>query len=148
LGSQPGNQKKHEKGKRKNWIEAKFQEIEDNLKTNNSKKAYQLVKDLTCIKQRHTTTIQDKAGKCPTKEQDILKRWTEYCSELYKAKVTGNSEVLNVHPATNTDDHPILREEVEAAIKALKKGKSAGVDNIQGGLVQAGGAMINALTII
>ena len=30
-----------------------------------------------------TTTIQGKAGKCFTAEQDILKTWTEFCSELY-----------------------------------------------------------------
>ena len=37
------------------------------------------------------------------------------------------------------DDHPILSKEVEAAIQLLKKGKSAGVDNIPAQLVQAGG---------
>ena len=43
--------------------------------------------------------------------------------------------------------HPILREEVEVAVKALKMGKSAGVDNISAELVQAGGeAMIDILT--
>ena len=50
---------------------------------NNSKKAYQLVKEMTSSKQGRTTAIQDKAGKCLTEEQDILKWWTEYCSELY-----------------------------------------------------------------
>ena len=40
-------------------------------------------------------------------------------------------------------------EEVEAAVKSLKKGKSAGVDNIPSELVQAGGeAMIDMLLII
>ena len=39
--------------------------------------------------------------------------------------------MLNVPPATNNANHPIFREEVEAAMKSLKKGKSAGVDNIQ-----------------
>ena len=42
-------------------------------------------------------------------------------------------------PVTNTDSHPILREEVEAAVKSLKPGKSAGVDNIPAELLQAGG---------
>ena len=37
------------------------------------------------------------------------------------------------------DDHPILRREVEAAVQKLKKGKSAGVDNIRAELVKAGG---------
>ena len=43
-------------------------------------------------------------------------------------------------PQTDTgDDHPILRKEVEAAVQSLKKGKSAGVDNIPAELTQAGG---------
>ena len=40
--------------------------------------------------------------------------------------------------------HPILRAEVQAAVKALKLGKSTRVDNIPPELVQAGGeAMID-----
>ena len=45
------------------------------------------------------------------------------------------------------EHHPVLREEVEAAVKALKMGKSAGVDNIPAELVQTGGeAIIDILT--
>ena len=43
----------------------------------------QLVKDLTTEKQGKSTTIQDKSGKCLTEENEILNRWTEYCSDLY-----------------------------------------------------------------
>ena len=47
------------------------------------------------------------------------------------------------------DDHPILRREVEAAVQLLKKGNSAGVDNIPAELVQAGGEdVITTLTTI
>ena len=47
------------------------------------------------------------------------------------------------------DDHPILRKEVEAAVQSLKKGKSAGGDNIPAELVQTGGDnVITALTTI
>ena len=128
------------------WIEEQCQSIEENLKKNNSKKAYQLVNDLTSIKQGRTTTIQDKAGNCLTEERDILKRWTEYCSELYNHRATGDPGITQVPPATNTDNYPILREEVEAAVRSLKKGKSAGVDDIPAELIQAGGeTMINAL---
>ena len=53
-------------------------------------------------------------------------------------------------PKTGTEDnHPILRKEVEAAVQSLKKGKTAGVDNIPTELVQAGGEnVITALTTI
>ena len=78
-----------------------------------------------------------------------MKRWTEYCSELHNYRATGDPEVLNVPPATSNDNHPILREEVEAAVKTLKKGKSAGVDNIPAEMVQAGGEdMLSVLLII
>ena len=36
------------------------------------------------------------------------------------------------------DDHPNLHREVAAAVQSVKKGKSAGVDNIPAELVQAG----------
>ena len=107
-----------------------------------------LPKGLTSSKQGGTRTIQDKAGTCLTEEQDILKRWTEYCSELYTHTTTGHPKVLDVPPSINNDSHPIVREEVEAALKSLKKGKSAGVDNIPLELVQAGEAMMDMLLII
>ena len=63
------------KNAKMDWIEEQCQDI-DNMKKNNSKKTYQLVKDLTSTKQGRTTTIQDKDGKCLTEEQDIPKRWS------------------------------------------------------------------------
>ena len=94
-----------------------------NNNNNSSKKAYQLVKELTSSKQGRTTTIQDKAEKCLAEEQDILKRWTEYCSELYTHTRTRDLKVLDVPPLI-TNDYPIVRDEAEAAVKSLKKGKS------------------------
>jgi len=141
--------KKSMKKAKENWIEEQCCDIEDNLKKNNSKKAYQLVRELTKPKQGRVSTIQDKSGKSLTEEKDILHRWTEYCSELFNHQTTGNPEVLNVSPATNKDNHPILRGEVEAAVKTLKEGKAAGVDNIPGELIKAGGEdMISTLTNI
>ena len=63
-----------------NWIE-QCSEIEENLRKNNSKRAYQLVRDLTTVKQGKATAVQDRSGKCLTEERQILNRWTEYCSE-------------------------------------------------------------------
>ena len=129
------------------WIEDQCAEIEEHLSNNNSKKAYKTIKELTNTKQGRVMTIQDKSGKCLTEEQDIRNRWTEYCSDLYNYDTKGNPAVLNCQFATDENDQPILREEVEAAVDSLKKGKAAGVDNIPAELVQAGGeAMISALT--
>ena len=68
---------------------------------------------------------------------------------MHTHTTTGDPKVLDVPPPINNDSYPILREEVEAAVKSQKKGKSAGVDNIPSELVQAGGeAMIDMLLII
>ena len=131
------------------WIQGQCQEGEACLRKNNRKKAYQLVKDLTTENQGKSTTIQDKSGKCLTEENEILNRWTEYCSDLYNYETDGDPVVFECPQIPDEEHHPILREEVEAAVKALKMGKSAGVDNIPAELVQAGGeAMIDTLTAI
>ena len=69
-----------------NWIGEQCSEIEENLTKNNSKGAYQLVKDLTTVKQGKATTVQDRSGRYLTDERQILNQWTEYCSELYNYK--------------------------------------------------------------
>ena len=107
------------------------------------------MKGLTTVKLGKATTVQDRSGKCLTEERQILNRWTEYCSKLYNHKASGDPLVLNCTQTDTEDDHPILRREVEAAVQSLKKGKSAGVDNIPAELVQAGGKdVITALTTI
>ena len=104
---------------------------------------------MTTVKQGKATTFQDRSGKCLTEERQILNRWTEYCCKLYNYKANGDPSVLNCPQTDTEDDHPILRREVEAAIQLLKKGKSAGVNNIPAELVQAGGEdVITAVTTI
>ena len=93
--------------------------------------------------------ILNKSGKCLTEEKEILSRWTEYCSELYNYENCGDNIVLDCSKPPEEDLQPVLREEVEIAVATLKKGRSAGVDNIPAELVQAGGeTMIDVLTEI
>ena len=73
---------------------------------------------------------------CLTEENEILNRWTEYCSDLYNYETDGDPIVLGYPQTPDEEHHPILREVVEAAVKALKMGKSAGVDKIQAELVK------------
>ena len=42
-----------------NWIGEQCSEIEENLRKNNSQRAYRLVEDLTTVKQEKATTVQD-----------------------------------------------------------------------------------------
>ena len=106
------NIKRCVKKAKENWIGEQCSEIEENLRKNNNKTAYQLVKDLTTVKQGKATTVQDRSGKCLTEERQILNRWTEHCSELYNYKTDGDPSVLNCPQTDTEDDHPILRREV------------------------------------
>ena len=76
------NIKRCMKKAKENLIGEQCSEIEENLRKNNSKRACQLVKDLTTVKQGKATTVQDRSGKCLTEERQILNRWTEYCLSL------------------------------------------------------------------
>ena len=60
------NIKRCMKKAKENWIGEQCSEIEENLRKNNSKRAYELVKDLTTVKQGKATTVQDRSGKCLT----------------------------------------------------------------------------------
>ena len=80
------NIKRCMKKAKENCIGEQCCETEENLRKNNSKRAYQLVKDLTTVKQGKATTVQDRSGKCLTEERLILNQWTEYGSQLYNYK--------------------------------------------------------------
>ena len=64
---------------KENWMGEQCSEIEEIRRKNNSKRAYQLVKDLTTVKQGKATNAKDCSGKCLTEEHKILNQWTEYC---------------------------------------------------------------------
>ena len=110
------NIKRCTKKAKENWIGEQCSEIGENLRQNNSKRAYQLVKDLITVKQGKATTVKDRSGKCLTEERQILNRWTEYCSELYNHKANGDPSVLNYTQTNTEDDHSILRREVELSL--------------------------------
>ena len=63
------NIKRCMKKAKENWMGEQCSESEENLRKNNSKRAYQLVKDLTTVKQGKATTVPDHSGKCLTEER-------------------------------------------------------------------------------
>ena len=75
------------------------------------------MKDLTTVKERKATTVQDRSGKCLTEEREIMNRMTECCTELYNHEANGDPSVLDCPQTDTEDDHPILRKEVEAAVQ-------------------------------
>ena len=86
-------------------------QIQTCLNKNNSKTAYQLVKDLSSEKQGRSTTIQDKSGKCLTEEQEILSRWIEYCSEIYNHESYGDEVVLDCNQPTEEEQLIMVKKQ-------------------------------------
>ena len=82
------------------------------MKNNNSKKAYKTLRDLTETKQSRTSTIQNKSGKCLTEQQDIINRWTEYCSDLYNYLISKDPAMLMNDSNVGDEEYlpPILRD--------------------------------------
>ena len=93
---------------KEDWVGEQCSEIEENVRKNNSKWAYQLAKELTNVKQGKATTVQDRSGKYLTEERQILNRWTEYCSELYNLSLIHISEPTRQHH--NQTDYILLRK--------------------------------------
>ena len=54
---------------KENCIQEWCSKTEENLRKNNIKRAYQLVKDLTTVKQGKATIVQDSSRKCLKEEQ-------------------------------------------------------------------------------
>ena len=76
-----------------------------------------VVKELTNERKTITNVIKDKSGKSLTEEKDVIKRWTECCSELYNYEANGDPTVLNFTSIEEEESLPILRTEVEAATR-------------------------------
>ena len=127
---------------KENWSNNKCTDIGECLIRNNTKKAYQIINELTKKKDNIIVNVHYKDGKCIKDKTEVLKRWTEYCSELYTHNAEGDISALTVNEPSNQDTFPILEREVEAAIQALNMGKSAGIDNIPAQLNKAGGHIV------
>ena len=92
---------------------------------------------------------KSRSGKGVTEEHGILNRLTEYCSNLYNYETNRDPRVLDWPQIPDEERHPILREDVEAAIKAMNMAKPCGVDSIPPDIVQIEGeAMMDILASI
>ena len=108
--------KKMKEAKEK-WIFDQCDNIEAGMSKGNSKAAFDTLKLLTRPQQPRATIIEDKEGTLLTEETATIRRWTEYCGELYNHKL--NPDTSTPNNATNTNrepgEAPILLEEVEEA---------------------------------
>ena len=107
-----------------------YQEVGAWLRKTNSKKAYRLVNVMSTEKQDNSITIRDKTGMCLRAAHEPLNGWTEVCWDLYNMRLKRTQLYLTVvdwSKIPNEEHHLFLREEVETAVKTLKKGRSINI---------------------
>ena len=100
--------KKGMKEAKQTWTDDRCEEIEHSIATNNTKKAFLLVKTLTKQQQGNVNNIQNKDGKCLTEGEYKTNRWTENCSELYTFQNKGDPSVRICQEPSEEGEFPIL----------------------------------------
>ena len=130
-------------------ISGQCEVIETCLNKNNIKRAYQLMKDLTSDKQGRSSTLQDKSWNFLLKNKRFSADGQNIAQNCTTTTVAETTQYWTAVSPAEEALQPILRDEVEIAVASLKKGKSAGFDNIPAELVHGGGeTMINVFTEI
>ena len=108
------------------WLARQCDEIENLQQSNKMKDMHREVK---CITGADTSTmkgnIKSKENKVLFEKEDILNRWKEYVGELFEDNRSKNPPELK-----ECHGPPIIKAEVEHAIKQTKGGKAAGEDKI------------------
>ena len=125
------------------YLDEKCKELEE-LDAKHNPKLYSKIKELKQQKPHAKMGPKNKEGKMLQSDNDVLKRWQEYVTELYSDK--RNEE------ADQTSDQEmgvITVDEVQEIIKKLPKGKPTGEDDIPAEFLQCcGSKRIKTLTSI
>ena len=137
--------KRSAKQDKNKWIQDQCEEIQKGLQVGNNKQAYNLVKILRRKYIPKLTVIRSQNGTMIQSKEDIMQRWTQYCSALYEDKGGGENmvkELERITPSSEDNSGGILYGEIEDAITKLKKNKSPGTDEITAEMLQAGGEQL------
>ena len=96
------------------------------------------LKVLSKSQQHKSAVIEDSSGNILTKSRAVLNQQTEYCSDLYNYELHPDTSLLqsNQTRSQEAESLPVLKEEVEEAVRNPKAGKSPGVDNIPSELLK------------
>ena len=114
------------------WLQAKCGELEV-LERVDSRLLAEKIREITGKKRpARSTVIRDEDGSILTDRSDVLRRWKEYVSDLYH-----DDERTNVELGDVDSGPPIMRSEVEFAVKKMKWRKTEGSDGVVVEMVEA-----------
>ena len=105
-------------------MDERCKEIED-LNKRDQQQMYERVKELTNKrKPNNNKAIKNTEGNIIMEREEIMKVWAQYIATLFDDIISDNFEINN-----NEEGPPIIRSEIEAAMKKMK-GKTTGNDGI------------------
>ena len=122
---------------REEWWEVKCDELEEYDKRGRSDLLYHEVSRLTKTEKKvaiKNAAINDDRGELRTEISEIKERWKEYMEELYSKSSKPRMEDFKLEEERQVESDRkgpgLLIDEIHAAIKEIKNGKAAGVDDI------------------
>jgi len=68
------------------WLRQQCEDIQQSYEENKSRKTFRLIKDINRQWQPRQLTAKNKREKILQSKEEVMERWTEYCSKLYKDK--------------------------------------------------------------
>ena len=112
----------------------KCEEVQE-LERTDSKKMYEVIREITGERRTtKSTIIKDRNGNMLTDLKDVLIRWEEYVERLYN-----DDRGTRPERTEETVGPPIMKSEIEHAIRTMTKGKAAGEDEVVIEMIEAAG---------
>uniref|UniRef100_A0A2S2QSL5 LINE-1 reverse transcriptase n=1 Tax=Sipha flava TaxID=143950 RepID=A0A2S2QSL5_9HEMI len=120
------------------WMDLTCENIKINTTANRMDKAYGIIKKLSRLLKPRSKIVKDRNGKLILEEGEITTRCKEYIEDLYKGlKGEDDMNIENITESNKEDVGPIItKDEFVKALRELKQGKAAGVDNIPAELLK------------
>lgn len=131
--------------KKRRYINSLIEKAEEECTANNARDFYKKVKFFKKGYIPNPYGVKNKEGIVVTETQQVIERWREYFCDLL------NVDGVDFAPEEDNDDvyyhvqpkvEAPTREEVEAAVKALKSNKAPGRDGITAEILKKGGGVV------
>ncbi|XP_008184880.1 uncharacterized protein LOC103309928 [Acyrthosiphon pisum] len=107
------------------------------MTANRMDNVYGLIKRLSRLSKPRSKIVKDRNGQLILDEGEIATRWKEYIEDLYEGLIGEDMNIENIIEANKDDLGPIITKcEFTKALKELKQGKAAGIDNIPAELLK------------
>ena len=131
------------RNKRKEYLKAKIEELENDNKIKNITDLFRGISDFKRGYQPRTNRVKDEKGDLVTDFHCILARWRKYFPQLLNVHGENDVRQTEIHTA-----EPLVPEpsdfEIQLAIEKLKSKKSADIDQIPEELIKAGSKTISS----